>query len=92
MDEGEADYTTRAVEAVTEAVRAEHDFPGWLALCLVLAAAQTGGLDSLTDGRPGSWEAGHVDALARGLAGDDGGLAHFQAAITERSSRKEHQP
>jgi hypothetical protein len=85
-------YTNRAVAAVTEAVRGEHDFGGWLSLVLVLAAAQTGSLDDLTAGRPGSWEAEHVDALARGLAGDDDGLAQFQAAITEPSSRKEHQP
>jgi hypothetical protein len=80
------DYTIRAVEAVTEAIRAEHDLPGWLSLVLVLAAAQTGSLDDLTAGRPGSWEAGHVDALARGLAGDDDGLAHFRAALGVRET------
>jgi hypothetical protein len=70
-------HTSQAVEAVTAAVRAEHDFACWLSLVLVLAAAQTGSLDDLTAGRPGSWEAGHVDALARGLAFDDEGLAAF---------------
>jgi hypothetical protein len=75
-------YTAQAVAAVTEAVRGEHDFGGWLSLVLVLAAAQTGSLDDLTSGRPGSWEAALVDQLARGLAGDDDGLAHFRAAIT----------
>jgi hypothetical protein len=80
----EVDYTNRAVEAVTAAARAEHDFGGWLSLVLVLAAAQLGSLDELTAGRPGSWEAGHVDALARGLAGGDEGLAHFRAAMTAR--------
>jgi hypothetical protein len=74
-------YTNRAVEAVTQAARAEHDLPGWLSLVLVLAAAQLGSLDSLTAGRPGSWEAELVDRLARGLAGDDDGLAHFRAAL-----------
>jgi hypothetical protein len=73
-----ADYTDRAVEAVTEAVRGETDVGGWLSLVLVLAAAQTGSLDDLTAGRPGSWEAGHVDALARGLAFDDECLAAFK--------------
>jgi hypothetical protein len=73
------DYTTRAVEAVTEAIRGETDVGGWLSLVLVLAAAQTGSLDDLTAGRPGSWEAEHVDALARGLAGDDEHLAAFAA-------------
>jgi hypothetical protein len=76
-----ASYTDRAVEAVTEAVRGERDFGGWLSLVLVLAAARLGSLDDLTAGRPGSWEAGHVDALARGLVPGDDGLAHFRAAI-----------
>jgi hypothetical protein len=75
------DYTNRAVQAVSEAIRGETDVGGWLSLVLVLAVAQTGSLDDLTAGRPGSWEAGLVDRLARGLAGDDDGLAHFRAAI-----------
>jgi hypothetical protein len=78
------DYTDQAVVAVTAAARAEHDLPGWLSLVLCLAAAQLGSLDALTAGRPGSWEAGLVDQLARGLAGDDDGLAHFAAATTAR--------
>jgi hypothetical protein len=87
------DYTARAVAAVTEAVRGERDFGGWLSLVLVAAAAQTGSLDDLTAGRPGSWEADLVDRLARGLAFSDDGLAAFQAAATtEGSPRKEHQP
>jgi hypothetical protein len=81
---GSADYTTRAVEALTEAVRGEADFGGWLSLVLVLAAAQTGSLDDLTAGRPGSWEAEHVDQLARGLAFDDEGLADYRAAAATR--------
>jgi hypothetical protein len=75
------DYTTRAIEAVTEAIRREADFGGWLSAVLVVAAAQTGSLDNLTAGRPGSWEAGHVDALARGLAVDDEHLAAFAAPV-----------
>ena len=77
------DYTTRAVEAITEAIRGERDLPGWLSLVLVLAAAQTGSLDDLTAGRPGSWEAELVDRLARGLAFDDEHLAAF-AVIPRR--------
>jgi hypothetical protein len=74
---GQADYTRQTVTAVAAAVRGEHDFGGWLSLVLVLAAAQTGSLDDLTAGRPGSWEAGYVDALARGLAFDDEHLAAY---------------
>jgi hypothetical protein len=74
------DYTDRAVEAVTAAVRAEHDFGGWLSLVLVRAAAQLGSLDALTAGRPGSWEAVLVDQLARGLAFDDEDLAAYRAS------------
>jgi hypothetical protein len=73
----EKDYTIHAIEAVSEAVRRRDDFGGWLSLVLVAAAAQTGSLDDLTAGRPGSWEAEHVDALARRLAPDDGHLAAF---------------
>ena len=71
-------YTGQAVEAVTAAARAEHDFGGWLSLVLVRAAARLGNLDALTTGRPGSWEATLVDQLARGLAFDDEGLAAYR--------------
>jgi hypothetical protein len=74
-------YTAWAVAACVVAVMETGDFAGWLSLVLVLAAAQLGSLDALTEGRPGSWEADLVDRLARGLAGDDDGLAHFRAAI-----------
>jgi hypothetical protein len=74
-------YTDQAVEAVTAAARAEHDFGGWLSLVLVRAAAELGSLDALTERRPGSWEAGHVDALARGLAFDDEGLVAYRADL-----------
>ena len=72
-------YTDQAVQAVSAAARNEHDFGGWLSLVLVRAAAQLGSLDALTAGRPGSWEAGLVDQLARGLAFDDEGLAYYRA-------------
>jgi hypothetical protein len=71
-------YTDQAVEAVTAAARDEGDFGGWLSLVLVRAAAQLGSLDALTERRPGSWEAGLVDQLARGLAFDDEGLAAYR--------------
>ena len=78
MTASEPGYTDSAVEAVTAAARAEHDFGGWLSLVLVRAAAELGSLDALTAGRPGSWEAELVDRLARGLAFDDEGLAGYR--------------
>jgi hypothetical protein len=77
-----AAYTDQAVAAVTTAAQREHDFGGWLSLVLCRAAAQLGSLDALTAGRPGSWEAGLVDALARGLAFDDEGLADYRVPGT----------
>lgn len=64
-----ASYTDRAVAAITQAARAEHDFAGWLAQVLAVAAGQLGGSDELTIGRPGSWEAAHVDGLVKGTVG-----------------------
>jgi hypothetical protein len=64
-------YTMAAVEALTEAVEHEHDFPGWLALVLAAVAARKGSSDILSAGRPGSWEAMHVDQLVKGLTGHD---------------------
>ena len=64
-------YTRSAVEALTAAVEAEHDFPGWLAAVLAEVAARTGGSDALTAGRPGSWEASLVDQLVKGTVGYD---------------------
>jgi hypothetical protein len=75
---GDPAYTRAAVKAMIQAVEHEHDLGGWLSLVLVRAAAQLGSLDALTAGRPGSWEAGHVDQLARGLAFDDEGLAGYR--------------
>ena len=72
-------YTSAAIDAVTEAARTEHDMGGWLSLVLTYAAARLGSLGALTAGRPGSWEAAHVDHLARGLAFDDAGLAWYAA-------------
>jgi hypothetical protein len=70
-------YTAAAIDALTEAVRTERDFPGWLSAVLVYTAARRGSLDALTDGRPGSWEAALVDRLARGLAADDEDLRWY---------------
>jgi hypothetical protein len=78
VTDSEAPYTPAAVDALTEAVERERDFPGWLSLVLVRVAARKGSLDVLTDGRPGSWEAALVDRLARGLAFDDAGLQPYR--------------
>lgn len=63
-------YTRAAVTAVIRAARAEHDFAGWLAWVLAVAAGQLGSSDALTEGRPGSWEASLVDQLVKGTIGD----------------------
>lgn len=64
-------HTTRAVKAITQAARAEHDFAGWLAQVLAAAAGQLGSSDALIEGRPGSWEASFVDQLVKGTVGYD---------------------
>lgn len=65
----EPPYTARAVAAITQAARAEHDFAGWLAGVLAEVAGQLGSSDALTEGRPGSWEASLVDQLIKGTVG-----------------------
>ena len=71
-------YTTQAATAVLEAAQAEHDFSGWLAQVLAIAAAQLGSGAALTAGRPGSWEAALVDQLIRGTVGpDDEALSYY---------------
>ena len=62
-------HTARAIAAITQAARAEHDFAGWLAQVLAAAAGQLGGSDELIIGRPGSWEASFVDQLVKGTVG-----------------------
>jgi hypothetical protein len=64
-------HTVAAVEAVTAAVAAEHDFAGWLAAVLATAAAQLGSSAALTAGRSGSWEAALVRQLLAGTVGED---------------------
>jgi len=71
-------YTNRATTAIVDAVRAEHDFSGWLAQILARAAGELGSTASLTAGRPGSWEASLVQQLVRGTVGwDDDYLADY---------------
>lgn len=62
-------YSRQALDALTRAVRAEHDFPGWLAGVLAGTAARLGSSDALIAGRPGSWEASLVDQLVKGTVG-----------------------
>jgi hypothetical protein len=62
-------YTERAAAAVVEAVRAEHDFGGWLASVLASAAAELGSSRALIARRPGSWEAELVIQLVCGTVG-----------------------
>jgi hypothetical protein len=64
-------YTARAITALTDAARAEHDFGGWLAAALAGVAAVLGSSDALTAGRPGSWEADLVQKLVKGTVGWD---------------------
>ncbi|HEY1713113.1 MAG TPA: hypothetical protein VGG07_09425 [Solirubrobacteraceae bacterium] len=64
-------YTDRATTAVVHAVRIEHDFGGWLARVLAIAAAELGSTAALTSNRPGSWEADLVQQLVRGTVGWD---------------------
>jgi hypothetical protein len=59
----------RAVRALTQAARKEHDFAGWLAAVLADVAGNLGSADELTIGRPGSWEADHVQQLVKGTVG-----------------------
>jgi hypothetical protein len=79
-------YTSAAIDAVTEAVEAEHDFGEWLSRVLAYAAARAGSLDALTAGRPGSWEAALVDQLVRGLVFDDADLARYAEADRAREA------
>jgi hypothetical protein len=78
MTTPEPTYTDRATIAILDAVRAEHDFGGWLASVLATAAAELGSSTALIAGRPGSWEAGLVEQLVRGTVGwDDDYLANY---------------
>jgi hypothetical protein len=80
-------YTAAAIDAIEAAARSEHDFGDWLSAVLAYAAARLGSVDALTAGRPGSWEAGHVDHLVRGLVSDDEDLRWY--AEDDRKRRGE---
>jgi hypothetical protein len=68
-----------AIELLTAAARAEHDFAGWLADVLTYVAADLGSSHALVAGRPGSWEAADVLHLVQGTVGpDDEGLARYR--------------
>jgi hypothetical protein len=61
--------TSRTVEALLRAGRAEGDFAGWLAAALATVAGLLWSNDALFEGRPGSWEARLVDQLVKGTVG-----------------------
>ena len=73
----EHDLQTEAVRVLTRAVNQSRtptgriDFADFLAQVLAATAANVGGPECLLAGRPGSWEASHVDALLRGTVGDN---------------------
>jgi hypothetical protein len=79
MTTPEQPYTDRAVTAILDAVREEHDFGGWLAGVLATAAAELGSAAALTAARPGSWEADLVQQLVRGTVGWDDDYLHAYA-------------
>lgn len=59
------EYTRQAVAAIRQAVEDQRDFPGWLSIVLATVAKDLPyGAYSLIEGRPGSWEAPHVERLA----------------------------
>ncbi len=68
-DKDAGDYTAQARAAILAAVRAQHDFGGWLAAVLSSVAADLGSSHALTAGRPGSWEADHIRGLVNGTVG-----------------------
>ena len=81
-DAGNGAYTSHAHIAILAAVRAEHDFGGWLAGVLATVAADLGSTRALTVGRPGSWEAEHVRGLVSGTVGwDDEYLEHYKTPL-----------
>jgi hypothetical protein len=56
---------TDALAATLAAVAREgHDLADLLSAALARVAVELGSVEALTAARPGSWEAGHVEALA----------------------------
>lgn len=68
-----------ATRTLTDAVRLRRpdgtadDFPDLLATVIANVTANMGGAARLIEGRPGSWEAGHVYSFARAALSDDTG-------------------
>ena len=84
-------YTSRALDAISEAVITEADFPDWLAGVLARAAAARGSSYALISGRPGSWEARLVKNLVCGTVGwDDESLSDYR--ITGPADRRTDHP
>jgi hypothetical protein len=76
------DYTHDAHRAILLAVKAEHDFAGWLAAVLASVAADLGSSYAITAGRPGSWEADLVQQLVKGTVGwDDECLVDYRRLV-----------
>lgn len=81
-------YTSRAIPAILQAARAEHDFGGWLAHVLATVAGQLGSSHALIEGRPGSWEASLVDHLVKGTVGhEDEYLPPPMSKLTDGKAR-----
>jgi len=74
----DAGLFTRTVTLLTQAATRPHgtarDFADFLTHVLAATAANVGGPENLlaaNEGRPGSWEAAHLNELLRGTMGDD---------------------
>jgi hypothetical protein len=65
----EGTCTGRAVDAISDAITAGEDVPGWLGSVLAHAAARRGSSTALTARRPGPREAELVIRLVCGTAG-----------------------
>jgi len=86
----EQNYTDLAVDAVLAAVEHEHDFGGWLASVLAMAAAELGSSYALIAGRPGSWGATLVSQLTQGTVGGcDDYLDHYRRRRPYRHDRED---
>jgi hypothetical protein len=82
-----AEHTAAALAAATTVVEQEHDFAGWLAMVLAMAAARLGSTAALTAGRGGSWEAADVQHLVQSTVGpDDEYLDHYRDPRPEPAS------
>ena len=79
------DYAVRAYEALLAAHRDVTDFAEWLTRMVATVATKLGGVDALTAGRPGSWEAAKIqswmESAGVGIAGDPGGFGQLAALL-----------